>query len=296
MNIGQKIKKMRTAKLMTQAELAGSEITRNMLSQIENGVAQPSLDTVRYLASRLNVSPSFLLAEGAEEQVYLKYVDIVNIKKAYMNEDFRICRDLCLKADSQGDDEIGMILSECNLEIAVEEFNTGNLRMACACFDECIESCTATIYRTETVLAKIALYFRYMRLISATLGSNVIDEEEINLYPALTDDVSRYMWLMDQTESALQRELPLPDIDAMGMDQTKAYYLHLEARSWIRQRNYAAAFQNLHGILVDQQFIPEPMLYFVFCDLELCCRELDDYKRAYEYNNDKLALLQKMLT
>ena len=50
MEIGEKIKKIRTAKLMTQSELAGTEITRNMLSQIENGSAQPSMATVLYIA------------------------------------------------------------------------------------------------------------------------------------------------------------------------------------------------------------------------------------------------------
>ena len=44
MNIGKKIKKLRTSKLMTQSELAGSEITRNMLSRIENDAASPSLE------------------------------------------------------------------------------------------------------------------------------------------------------------------------------------------------------------------------------------------------------------
>ena len=62
MEIGEKIKMLRTAKLMTQKELAGSEITRNMLSRIENGAAQPSLDTLRYIAKKLNVSAGFLLA------------------------------------------------------------------------------------------------------------------------------------------------------------------------------------------------------------------------------------------
>ena len=77
---------------MTQADLAGSEITRNMLSQIENDVAQPSMNTIRYIAARLNVSPGFLLAEGNDEQIYLKYHEITDIKKAFMNEDYRICR------------------------------------------------------------------------------------------------------------------------------------------------------------------------------------------------------------
>ena len=46
MKIGEKIKKLRTAKLMTQSDLVGNEITRNMLSRIENGAANPSLETI----------------------------------------------------------------------------------------------------------------------------------------------------------------------------------------------------------------------------------------------------------
>ena len=48
MDIGKKIKKLRNEKLITQSELVGNEITRNMLSRIENGAALPSLGTVVY--------------------------------------------------------------------------------------------------------------------------------------------------------------------------------------------------------------------------------------------------------
>ena len=72
MNIGGKIKKLRTAKMMTQSDLAGTEITRNMLSRIENGSANPSLETICYLANRLHVSPGFLLAEEVDEKIYFK--------------------------------------------------------------------------------------------------------------------------------------------------------------------------------------------------------------------------------
>jgi transcriptional regulator with XRE-family HTH domain len=41
MNIGKKIKDLRSAKMMTQSELAGDEITRNMLSRIESGSKRP---------------------------------------------------------------------------------------------------------------------------------------------------------------------------------------------------------------------------------------------------------------
>lgn len=122
MNIGEKIKKLRTAKLMTQADLVGDEITRNMLSRIENGAANPSLDTVCYIASRLKVSPGFLLADGEDELIYVKHNEMSGIKKAYMTEDYRICRDMCLNSYGSGDDEIRMILCECSLAIGIEEF------------------------------------------------------------------------------------------------------------------------------------------------------------------------------
>ena len=50
MKIGEKIKSVRASKMMTQAELAGDGITRNMLSKIENGTALPSLTTLLYFA------------------------------------------------------------------------------------------------------------------------------------------------------------------------------------------------------------------------------------------------------
>ena len=40
MNIGDKIKKIRKEKKITQSALAGQRITRNMLSAIENGTAE----------------------------------------------------------------------------------------------------------------------------------------------------------------------------------------------------------------------------------------------------------------
>ncbi len=53
MTLGQKVRELRLSKQMTQKELAGDCITRNMLSQIENGSATPSMKTMEYLAGKL---------------------------------------------------------------------------------------------------------------------------------------------------------------------------------------------------------------------------------------------------
>ncbi len=64
--LGQRIKEARLAKKMTQNEVVGSFITRNMLSQIESGNAVPSMKTLTYLAKVLDLPPSVLLADIAE--------------------------------------------------------------------------------------------------------------------------------------------------------------------------------------------------------------------------------------
>ena len=293
MNIGEKIKKLRTAKLMTQAELVGGEITRNMLSRIENGAANPSLETVYYIANRLKVSPSYLLADENDEKIFQKHNEIVGIKKAFMNEDHKICRDMCMNAESCDDDEIQMILCECDLAIGVEKFNNGNLRECCELLDEAIEGCGKTLYNTDHVVSAAGVRFRFMRLVSATLCSNVVDESDINIYPAMTDEFCRYLLLFEETEEGVSASES--KIMAVGRAESP-YVLHLLARKKMNAGEYTEAYNYLHTILNGEVAIPQPMLYFVFCDLEKCCKEKEDFKGAYEFSMNKLELMQKLLS
>ncbi|ADY21062.1 helix-turn-helix transcriptional regulator [Bacillus paranthracis] len=69
--LGEKIKALRKEKKLTQTELAGSELTKSMLSQIENGKATPSMKTLQYIAEKLECEPSFLLEEDEGKIVEL---------------------------------------------------------------------------------------------------------------------------------------------------------------------------------------------------------------------------------
>ena len=89
---GEKIKKLRTDKMMTQSELVGDQITRNMLSRIESDEANPSLSTLLYLAKRLNVPAGYLIADEDEDDVYSKAFVIRDIKRAYVSKNYRVCR------------------------------------------------------------------------------------------------------------------------------------------------------------------------------------------------------------
>jgi transcriptional regulator with XRE-family HTH domain len=64
--IGDKVKQLRKAKGLTQTDLAGEHMTKSMLSQIENGRALPSMNSLQFLAGRLGVDAGYFL-EGENE-------------------------------------------------------------------------------------------------------------------------------------------------------------------------------------------------------------------------------------
>lgn len=63
MTLGEKLRQARLEARLSQRQLCGDAITRNMLSQIENGSANPSMATLRYLAERLDKSISYFLQD-----------------------------------------------------------------------------------------------------------------------------------------------------------------------------------------------------------------------------------------
>ena len=65
MTLGEKLKQARLEAGLSQRQLCGDRLTRNMLSQIENGSAKPSMSTLCYLAQSLGKPISWFLEEEA---------------------------------------------------------------------------------------------------------------------------------------------------------------------------------------------------------------------------------------
>ncbi len=66
--LGRRLKAARLSKKMTQSDVVGTFITRNMLSQIESGSATPSMKTLEYLAGVLEM-PMDRLLSGMDDSV-----------------------------------------------------------------------------------------------------------------------------------------------------------------------------------------------------------------------------------
>ncbi len=65
MHLGEKLRRARLEAGLSQRQLCGDTITRNMLSQIENGSANPSMATLQYLARQLGKHVGYFLQEEA---------------------------------------------------------------------------------------------------------------------------------------------------------------------------------------------------------------------------------------
>ena len=64
LELGEKIRRARLEAGLSQRQLCDGLITRNMLSLIENGSANPSMDTLQHLAERLGKSAGYFLEDG----------------------------------------------------------------------------------------------------------------------------------------------------------------------------------------------------------------------------------------
>ena len=298
MDIGKKIKRLRTEKLMTQSELAGGEITRNMLSRIENGAALPSLGTVVYLASKLGVPAGYLLSEGEEEFIYHKTAVMKNIRRAYTDKSFELCRDMCLSEFDEFDDELELILTDCCLGVAEESMRGGHLYKACAYLDEAIRHSRNTMFDTTTQKNSIGIMFGLLKELSPALDSNETDTviSDDMLHPAIFGNVfCKYITVIIDSD---KYPIFLDDLERSSDELTeydKLFVMHLKAKEQIREEKYDKAIVTLRA-LMDSETVPERLLLYLACsDMEICCKETDDYKGAYEFSQNKFEILEHML-
>ncbi len=236
------------------------------------------------------------MAHEEDELLYFKSGEISNIKKAYCDKNYRLCYDMC-KNSEWSDDELSLIFAECSLNVGIEEFHRGSLRAAVELLDTALESCEMTIYNTDVIRARANSYFSYMRLLSPTLSSNIADEGEHERFIITDDSFCVYSSIICGSQQSGILQLPMLEQRTEILGVESSYALHINARLKIESGDFTTAYELLHKLLFENRYdLPEPMLYFVFCDMELCCKEIEDFRGAYEYSGSKIALLQKLLT
>ena len=90
--IGARLKELRLRQGLTQKELAGEKITRNLLSLIESGNCSTSVSTLLYLAERLGVPAGYFFTDGDGE--YMKFPVLGEAKEKMKAGEYRAVLDL----------------------------------------------------------------------------------------------------------------------------------------------------------------------------------------------------------
>lgn len=156
--LGEKIKALRKEKKLTQTALAGSELTKSMLSQIENGKATPSMKTLQYIAEKLECETSFLLEEDEEEIVELIQKMEPLIKSNKCDEVYKTLLPIVQK-------ELPLTLNTARL---YKQFITGAAIMNDYNIEYYVETAVSifekyTLYRESTETKLLFYYMLYKR-------------------------------------------------------------------------------------------------------------------------------------
>ncbi len=278
--LGKKIKELRKARGLTQSQLAGEQVTRNMLSSIENGSANPSLETLKYLADGLSISVSYLISEEDDLVFYEKKTLISKIYRAYEAKNYSSCINL-INTISEKDNELYYLLASSHLELAKYNVAHGSLITASKNLEFAEEFANKTKINTQHIEAQIPMYFSIAKNIQS---------------PLLEFDAQKYnSSLMSSVEFEFFKYLTL---DFSYAFETPTLALHMEAKNLMKERNYQEAIKRLLNAaeLSKKEDYNAFVVFSIYSDLEYSYKQLYDYEKAYLYSSKRMTLLESFKT
>ncbi|MBE6532517.1 MAG: helix-turn-helix transcriptional regulator [Ruminococcaceae bacterium] len=276
MTLGEKIKSERLRQGLSQSELAGDKITRNMLSAIESDKANPSLNTLFYLAERLSVSLSYLFADEVDIPIQKKLLVIDDIKNGFKSKQYASCVEKILNIGFI-DDELAYMLSVSYFNLGRDAVFGGSVSDAKNHFEEFAKYSDKTIYSTEVLNTLTLMY--------SALASNIQS-------PLLDFDIKSF-------EEGLRNEFDFEFYKYLIQDTDYPYnntvfLRHLSAKDMIRQRKYSTAIPLLKSIENEKSTgsYNAYVIFGVYSDLENCYKQLADYENAYRYASKRISLIE----
>lgn len=263
MDIGQLLRQARQEKGLSQRQLCGDVITRNMLSQIENGSARPSMDTLRYLAARLEKPMSYFLEEQA---VSANQTVVLAAREAYARGEYRQVLEQLeqyQQPDGVFDPEKDLLEAMALMALAEQALDTGKNIYAQSLLAQAAQAGAKTFYYTPQLeRQRLLLCYRADPALAAELAGRLPEIEPELLLRAkaalLAEDAEKCVWLLT----------------AEPVETPEGQYLLGEG--YLAMGDYARAAQCYQKV---QQAFPRETA----ARLETCFRELEDYKMAYFY-------------
>ncbi len=243
MTLGERIRLARKSAGITQTELAGNFITRNMLSKIENDSVYPSLQTLLYISERLRIPVGEFFTDDDSNSAELRFRES-EIRRLFLEGDSDLCIEFCEKYSEAVSDEMNLIRSVVYLRRG--EYNYQNDKIDCAYKD--FKSSLFYSARTAYVSADAVRHAKIM-----------IDEiERVKPFPNG----------LGTAEGSLNGIIPL-------QNSFEQIFAERVIERTISERNFAAAEKMINDIL------PEGSIYKKRCVLFL--RQKAEIRKARQY-------------
>ena len=124
------------------------------------------------------------------------------------------------------------------------------------------------------------------------LYSEWLDEENPGEMKAETE-FARYVDALEQLEEG---KTTLAEAFLNQSPKNFFFETHLRAKRCFHEKDYFKAKTLLEELFdPEAPILNEVELYAVLKDLEIACREIEDYKNAYRYANEKVQLYEQLL-
>ena len=301
--LGANIKAARLSLGLTQWELTGEDLTRNMLSRIENGAALPSLPTLCTIAEKLGMPPGALLGDlggyFAERITHDlrkllakgRYSDIIDSWNSHIAK----------YPDAEPDNELCEILIKAMTEHSIELFRIGKLKAATELLDRVDQMSDPKGFDVTNARTK-ALTCRMM--ISGTTGRKCSEDDLVRLSDMVFTDNARAIYVIarEMLSDAVGKAYSEPDEKAADYRRALTPLLerlphglirdHIEAKLLMAEADYLNAKALMIPLIRDA--LPPSVLFDLFTDLEHCCKCCGDFENAYKYSSEKIAILQRL--
>ena len=277
--IGEKLRRRRNELGLTQTEVAGDIITRNMLSLIEAGKATPSLEVLDKIAAALDMPLSYLFSHSEDAPDTQSYDRLSFAKKFFVKKDYSACIDAISKADN-ADDELNYILAYSFFYKGRELLFAGSLTSATEHLERALSLANSSPYVVNEIVALSKLYLAVAKNIQSPLLE--LDAESFVCEAAAIIDLDFFKYVVRDD----------------GYDyRCDTYRKHLDARGFIKRYAYNDAITLLLQIEAEKNTNYNAYVMFgVYSDLESCFKQIGDFENAYRYSTKRFSLLSAFNT
>lgn len=263
MTLGEKIRTARLEAGLSQRQLCGDTVTRNMLSQIENGSARPSMTTLQILAARLGKPISWFLQEDVISSTGAETME--QVRRLYGEGRFPEAME-ALESNEPEDPIFGqerkLLEILLRMKLAQEACREGKAIYAAKLLEQAKALGNHCIYYSD------ALERERLLLLADTC------RESPAVLAALLPPADRELLL--RAEAALMAgEAADAFLESCQNKDSSRWHL-LRGEAFFAEKAYESALR--HFTAAENAYPAR-----IFPRLESCYRELGDFQMAYEY-------------